>query len=418
MEPNIPNNRFLIITVLLLISIGVIMVYSASSFYAESIYEDSFYFLKKQIFYIILGFICMYIIIRLSYKTYEKFLYKLLLFTIVLLLLAKFGPFSRCVNGSCRWIDLGVFTFEPSELAKIVLIISLAYTLSKKTENKTNRFEIYLHKITKFIDSSFLPLFFKEFIKITLVHLPIPIILMGLIVIEPSLGNIILMGTVTLSMMYIGGVKARYILLMVGIGCIGVFILALLEPYRWVRLKAFIDPWQYDLTTGYHIIHSMMAFRSGSIFGDGLGIGKLKLILPESHTDFIISILGEEAGLIGVILVLGMFIIIIINGTSIALRANKDNFAMLTAGGITLLIGLQSLINLSVNMALMPTTGLPLPFISYGGSSMIMSLISIGILINISRTIASEYKKMYNRYHEDRKKLKLFFGTIESKEFI
>jgi len=291
---------------------------------------------------------------------YSKLAYPLLLISFSLLILLFIPGIGHKVGGATRWLRWGGFSFQPSELAKFSLAVYLAYSMSKKGSNMGS------------FSKGFLP------------HILIAGAFMLLIVLQPDLGTAVIMGCWFLIVLFVGGVKFTQLSLSIILSAPFVVWLIWSADYRLKRLWAFIHPWDDPQGVGFQIIHSFLAFGSGGIFGTGLGNSKQKLFyLPEPHTDFVFSIAAEELGFIGVIVIIILFGILIMRGIKIALNAT-DLYSSYLALGLTCLIGLQVMVNMAVVMGLLPTKGLTLPLISYGGSSLVLNLLSIGILLSIS----------------------------------
>ena len=352
-----PDLILFLVTVALL-SIGVVMVFSASSIKALEELHDPYYFLKKQLLFAVLGIIAMVVVMNIDYRKYQRWTYPALAITLVLLALVPF--FGEEISGSRRWLNLGLFKFQPSELAKLAIILFTA-TWTMKVKGKIQNFFVLL----------------------------IPLLVMGvyfaLIMLEPDMGTAGTLGLTTIIMLLAAGAKLIHFFLL-GIPAVPAFIaLIVAEPYRLKRLLAFRDPWADPLGAGFHIIQSLLALGSGGIFGLGLGRSRQKFwYLPEQHTDFIFSILGEELGFIGTILVLVLFLLFAWRGLRIAMTA-PDFFSSILAVGITTMIVLQAVINIGVVTGSLPITGITRPLISYGGSSLLITLSAIGVLLNISR---------------------------------
>lgn len=356
------NNQMdygLLYTIVILLAIGVIMVYSASSYFAMVNYGDSMEFLKKQALFAIIGFIAMMFISRCDYHKLKKLTVPLLLITPILLVAVKLFP---AVKGAQRWIRLGPLSFQPSELAKYAVVIILAYIITNKGEK------------------------IKEFwVGIA------PCFIIGggfaiLILAQKNLSIAAVTGFVTFIMVFVAGARKKYmfgiitpIMLAAGMG------FAFFEPYRRARLMNFINPWQDPAGNGYQLIQSFYALGAGGVTGLGIGQSRQKtLYMPEPHNDFIFSIIGEELGLIGCTIIILLFAIFVYRGVKIAMTA-KDEYGTLLAVGITSIIGIQAIINIAVVTGSMPVTGVPLPFISYGGTALVFNLMAMGILLNISR---------------------------------
>ncbi len=356
----ISSHLGLFLATIALTSIGIIMVYSASAIISLERYNDPYFFLKRQMVWVFLGLVGMLFAARINYRAFPKLLKPALIFTLFLLVLVLFPQFGKEIAGARRWLRIGDFTLQPSEMAKLILILYMADTLSRKKE-----------KIKNFA-YGFLP----------------PLIILGvifiLILLQPDLGTALIILVVILGMLFVSGVRLRHLFSLFLIALPSIWLLINKVGYRKRRILAFLDPWGDPRGAGFQIIQSLLALGSGGILGRGLGEGTQKLFyLPAPHTDFIFAILGEELGFVGgavVIILLGVFIYF---GARIASRA-PDLFGSLLALGITTWIGLQAIINIGVATGFLPTKGIPLPFISFGGSSLIFSLIGVGILMSIS----------------------------------
>ncbi len=349
----------LLFAVLFLVGIGIVMVYSASSALALKKYGSDAYFLKKQALFSLIGIVALVICGHIPFKFYRVLSYPLLLLTILLLGAIHFSGFGYEAGGAARWLRLGGFSFQPSELARFALVIYLAYSMSRKQEQLR---DFYV---------GFLP------------HLIVLGVLAALILIQPDFGSVAILGTITYAMLFIGGVRPTHLLLsLTAFLPIGYYFLRLAD-YRIKRIVSFLDPWQYPTNEGYQIVHSLMAFGTGGIWGTGIGKGYQKLFyLPEPHTDFIFSVIGEELGLIGVLSILVLYSLILWRGLRIA-RQCQDLFGSLVAMGLTITIFLQVCVNTGVVLGLLPTKGLTLPFLSYGGTALLINMASIGVLMNI-----------------------------------
>lgn len=350
----------LLFPVLFLVGIGIVMVYSASSALALKKYGTGYYFLKKQACFALLGIVVLIICRRIPARLFRPLTYPIMIMAITLLAAIKFTKFGHSVGGSARWLRFGGFTFQPSEFARFALIIYLAYSLDKK-KDKLNDFYV-----------GFLP------------HILVLGILTALIFIQPDFGAVLILGAITWIMLFVGGGRLRHLLLSFAALLPVIYFFMANAEYRLKRLLSFMDPWQHPLNEGYQIVHSLMAFGSGGAWGTGIGKSYQKLFyLPEPHTDFIFSVIGEELGLVGVLLILGLYILIFWRGVWIA-RNTEDSFEALLAMGLTTAIGLQVCVNMGVTLGLLPTKGLALPFLSYGGTSLLVNMASIGILMNIA----------------------------------
>lgn len=356
----ISSHLGLFLITLALISIGIIMVYSASAILSLERYNDPYFFLKRQLAWVFLGLVGLLFATRINYRALPKLLKPALFLTLCLLILVLFPQFGKEIAGARRWLRIGDFTLQPSELAKLILILYMADALSRKKE-----------KIKNFT-YGFLP----------------PLIILGaifiLILLQPDLGTALIILVVILGMLFVSGVRLKHLFSLFLIALPSIWLLINKVGYRKRRILAFLDPWGDPQGYGFQIIQSLLALGSGGIFGRGLGEGTQKLFyLPAPHTDFIFAILGEELGFLGGIAVIILFGAFIYSGARIARRA-PDLFGSLLALGITTWIGLQAMINIGVATGTLPTKGIPLPFISFGGSSLIFSLIGVGILMSIS----------------------------------
>lgn len=353
---------WLFIVVILLIAIGLCMVFSSSYIMAYKWYEDSYYFLKKQLIYAIIALIAFFFAIYTDYHYYKKFTLPILIVSIALLSMVYFPGIGRTAGGASRWVRFGFFSFQPSEIAKFALILYIAESLTRKQ--------------TKDIET---------FVRGVLPPLIIMFVMFLLILNEPDFSTSIIILGISFIMLFIGGTRViqLYALIVAAIP-LGILILSR-EEYRKSRLLSFLNPWKDPLDSGFHIIQSLLALGSGGIFGIGLAESKQKYFyLPDQHTDFIFSIIGEELGFIGTVVIIVLFIILLWRGFRIALDTS-DPFGTLLAAGITSMIVFQSIINIGVVTKMVPTTGITLPFISYGGTSLIINMFCVGILLNISR---------------------------------
>jgi cell division protein FtsW len=350
----------LLVPSLLLLGLGLVIIYSASSSLAEYRLGDSYYFLKKQAVFCLIGLGLMILAKNIPNTLYKKLVYPALFLSFALLALLFVPSLGAKVGGSSRWLRFAGLSFQPSELAKLSLALYLAYSMAKQGPNMS-RFSI-----------GFLP------------HVLVVGLFMGLILLQPDLGTSVIIGCWVLILLFVGGAKLFQLFAAVLLFMPIVLWLISQADYRMKRWWAFLNPWEDPEGLGFQIIHSFLAIGSGGIFGVGLGNSKQKLFyLPEPHTDFIFSVVAEELGLVGLSVIVVLFGVLITRGIKIALNAN-DLYSSYLAMGISSFLGLQVLINMGVVMGLLPTKGLTLPLISYGGSSLVISLLSIGILLNIS----------------------------------
>lgn len=351
---------WLLFAVIVLVAIGVTMVYSASAVLALERFDDSYFFLKRTLLFVGVGFVLLSLMTRLDYHVCRRWIY-VILFASVVLVLAVFVPgMGRTIGGATRWIHLGPFAFQPSEFAKVVIVVYFAYSLEKKTE-RMGTFSIGM-----------------------LPHLIMMIAACALVLSQRDFGAAAIIAVVTWLLLFSAGAPLKYLMGTIGAMIPAVILLILQSPYRLKRIVAFLNPWDDRFGSGFQMIQSFVAFNEGGWFGKGLGQGQQKLFyLPEAHTDFIFSVIGEELGLLGVLLVIALFAFLCYRGFFIALRA-PDLFGRYVALGCTLLVGIEALFNMAVVMGLLPTKGLTLPFISYGGSSLVVSLVAVGIILSVS----------------------------------
>lgn len=350
----------LFITVMILLAFGVLMVFSASAVAAEQEYGDLYFFLKKQLTWTAFGLLAMFLVMNIDYKWYRGYVSWFMLGTFALLVAVLLvGIIS---HGATRWLGFGDVRLQPSELAKLTMVLYLARFYSRNLER------------TQSLKKGVLP------------NLGVLAITAGLILLQKDLGTtVVLLGT-TFIVFFAAGVRMRHLFLLVGAAIAAVLAAIYFEPFRVKRFFAFIDPWSDPLDGGFQIIQSLLAIGSGGLFGVGFGDSKQKFFyLPERHTDFIYAIIGEEWGFVGAFLVIFLFAVFIWRGCKIAL-STEDNFGRLLAIGITALVGFQAVLNMAVVTGSVPVTGITLPFISYGGSSLLFTLVGVGVLLNISRS--------------------------------
>jgi cell division protein FtsW len=353
------SEKSILFPVILLSGLGIIMVYSASSAISMETHNNVYFYMEKQALFCFISLCVMFVTASFPYKLYKSFAYIILFAAIALLVAVLFPAINIKAGGASRWLNLGGFTFQPAEFAKLALIIFLGYSLSKKEE------------MIKDFSVGFIP------------HVFIFSIFACLIIIQPDFGTIVVLGMITWGMMFIAGVKISHLLSPAPLLIPLIYFLVVKVEYRLERILSFLNPWEDPYNTGYQITHSLKAFGSGGIFGKGIGLGMQKMhYLPEPHTDFIFSIIGEELGLIGVITVLSLYLILLLKGISIA-KESKTMFGAVTASGLTIYIGIQVIINTGVALGVLPTKGLTLPFISYGGTSLVVNMAAMGILMNI-----------------------------------
>lgn len=352
---------WLALAVIALAGLGLVMVYSASAIVAQDRFGDSSFFFKRQALWVLLGTAAAMIAQRIHYEQLRRVTPLFVLITLVVLSLVLIPGIGRIAGGARRWLTIGPASFQPAEAAKMAMALYMARFLTARTADVQG------------LQRGVLP-------PVLLAGL-----MLGLIVLQPDMGSAILVGLVMAAMLFVGGARLLHLL---GLSLAGAPILAVAvlgEEYRRRRILAFLDPWADPQGMGFHIIQSLLALGSGGIFGVGLGASRQKYFyLPERHTDFIFAIVGEELGLIGTASVLLLFALFAYRGFRIA-RAAPTRYAGLLASGITAMVLLQAVVNIGVTTGMLPITGVPLPFLSFGGSSLVFTMIGVGILLNISQ---------------------------------
>lgn len=352
-------DKILLISVIILSLFGLLMIYSSSSIWATYKYNDPYKYLKSQAIFLILGYFIIFITSKVDYHLYKKYSNHILIISIILLILVLIPGIGTIRNGSRSWFGIGSFGIQPSEFAKLGLII---FTSKYLTRNKI-----------KDIKSSVLPI------------LLIVLLIFGFIMLQPDFGTGVIIVITIVALLFVSGVNMSFFIKIGLLGLIGVVILVIIAPYRLERITSFLNPWEDPLGSGFQIIQSMYAIGPGGLLGMGLGNSIQKhFYLPEPQTDFIFSIISEELGFAGILIVTTLFITIIYRSITISIK-QEDNFAKYLSFGITFSLAFQTLLNLMVVVGLIPVTGVTLPFLSYGGSSLLISLLSIGIVLNISK---------------------------------
>jgi len=352
----------LIVLTLALVIFGIIMVFSASYYNSINEYGTPYHYLIREIFWAGLGTVLMFVLSRIDYRYYKVIAWPGIIISAVLLALL-FTPLGITRNYATRWLGIGGFTLMPAEIAKIAIIIFVAYYFSSRPKS--------INKMS----TSLVPMF------------GITILFGGLIMLQPNMSTAMIIFGITMSMMLFAGAKWRYFIGTIVAGGVGAFILIFSDPdgYRLKRFTSFIDPFADPLGTGYQVMQSLFAMGSGRVFGVGIGKSIQKnLHLPEAQNDFILAVIAEELGFIGVMILLICYLVLIWKGYEIAINA-KDPFGTLVAAGITTMLALQVILNVLVVTSSMPPTGVTLPFISYGGNALILFMCSMGILLNISK---------------------------------
>jgi len=358
----------LFLGIFILAGIGVVMSYSASAVYAERVFKNEFYFLQKQIIWFTAGIFLLMFFQSIDYNNYQRLTKAMLLGSFVLLILVLIPGVGHNVKGSVRWINLGFFKIQPSEFVKIALVIYLAKVFSSETKGNH------------------------------IVQLVIPMVILAvmfvLIMMQPDFGTAVDLLIVAVIILFVSGFPLLYIISLFVLSLPMFYLLVYQVSYRRVRILAYLNPWEDRFGIGYHIIQSFIAFKKGGFFGLGLGFGTQKISrLPEPHNDFIFAVIAEEVGVFGTVFMVLLYCFIFWRGIEIAM-SSPDNFGKLLATGLTLMIVVQAFINMAVVTGSLPTTGIPLPFISYGGSSLISNMIAAGILLNISRYREASYEGM------------------------
>lgn len=352
-------NILLLIIVTIMALYGIIMIYSASSVWAQYKFNDAFHFAKYQFIFFIISFLCMLIVKKIDYNLYKKHSNKILLLSLILLILVLIPGIGTLRNGSRSWFKIGPFGLQPSEIAKVSLIIFLSKYLEKNQNNLSN------------IKKSILPV------------LGIIFLFFGLIMLEPDFGTGMVIVLSLMLILFISGVKLKFFASLGILGILGIAGLIIIAPYRLKRIISFLNPWSDPLGSGYQIIQSLYAIGPASLLGLGFGKSIQKqFYLPEPQTDFIFAIICEEFGIVGAISVIALFISLFYIILKISLK-QSTLFAKYLSFGLGMQIILQGALNLCVVTSLIPVTGVTLPFFSYGGSSLLVSMISIGIILNI-----------------------------------
>ena len=360
MVRNIRLNLFTVTVVL--ICVGIVMIYSSSSIYAWEKYGDSFFFLKRHLAFLAIGAMLAFLAMCVDYRKLQEISKPLLAVSFLLLMLVLVPGIGREVSGAQRWFRFKFISFQPSELAVLAVIIYTADFVSRK--------------------QNLLRDFWKGFMP--------PMFVLGstamLILMQPDLGTTVSLGIVVMVMVFAAGTRITYLVSLFLLSLPALYVLIFSVPYRRMRILAFLNPWLDPKGSGFQIIQSQVALGSGGIFGVGLGHSRQKLFyLPAAHTDFIFSIIGEELGLLGTLSIIVLCMIFVRQGVKV-IRNAPDKFGYFLSLGLVLMICFKAIINIGVSCGLLPTKGLPLPFISYGGSSFIFDIISVGILLNIART--------------------------------
>jgi cell division protein FtsW len=347
--------------VILLLAIGILMIYSSSGVYASQELKDPLFFLKRHFIFLGAGFILALVVMSVDYREFRRHAKPWLMITLFLLVAVLVPGIGKVSSGARRWFKLGPINFQPSEMAKITILIYVSDFLARKGPEIKN--------------------FWKGFAPVVGV--------MGvfclLIVKQPDLGNSVLIASIIFILIFIAGGRLKHMVGLVLLAIPALIVLVASAPYRRARILAFLDPWKDSQGIGFQLTQSQIALGSGGLFGVGPGHSTQKLFyLPAAHTDFILSIIGEEFGLVGTLTVVALFLIFIWQSARIVKRLT-DPFGYYLAVGLSSLIGLQAIVNIGVSIGALPTKGLPLPFVSYGGSALIFNMVAVALLLNISR---------------------------------
>lgn len=356
-----PPDTLLFAAVASLVAIGLVMIFSASSAQAYADHRDTAYYLKHQLVYLFVGLGLAYVAYRIDYRKLKPFAPYALVLCILSLLAVLVPHVGVAVNGARRWIGAGMISLQPSEFAKLGLVIYLAAALSTRGD-----------RITSLAKGLF--------------PLCIPVVTIAMaILLEPDMGTASLIVFTAFAMFFAAGARIEHLVMIVLATAPPAIFAVLARPYQRARVLAFLDPWKDPQNTGFHIVQSLLALGSGGLLGVGLGESRAKFFyLPEQYTDFIFSILGEELGLAGTVGVIVLFVVFVYRGIRIAIAA-PDRFGFFLAAGCTAMIAIQAFVNIGVVTSSWPVTGVPLPFISFGGSSLIVSLIAVALIINVGR---------------------------------
>jgi cell division protein FtsW len=361
MKDGLAIDKWMLLAVAALLALGMTMVLSTSYLHSQERYGDGTYFFRKQLIAMGVGMIALVVCSLAPSALYRRFAYPLLAVTFVVLIMVLMPGIGVSRGGARRWLMFPGFAFQPSELAKLAIVMYLARSMAKKEE------------------------LIRTFSVGVLPHLMVSGSFAVLLLLEPDFGTALILTMLLYFMLFIGGVRVRHLLATALLALPALAYVMMTAEYRLRRLMSFLDPWSDPSGSGFHVIQSLIAFGSGQWLGRGLGESRQKLLyLPEAHTDFIYSVIGEELGLLGALAVLALFGVIIVRGLQLTAKI-EEPFDQYLAFGLTVLLGLQALIHMGVVMGLMPTKGLVLPFISYGGSAMVINLIEAGILLGLSR---------------------------------
>ncbi len=367
-------DRTFVLCAILIVVMGLVMVASSSMMVSTHTYNTPFHYLFRQVVSVVVGGILCAVVVQMPLRYIEKHSRVLLIAALLLLALVLVPGIGHSVNGSRRWLQLGPLNFQVSELAKLLYIIYLAS---------------YLHR-------------FRDKLADNQRTVILPIAILGissvLLLLEPDFGSAVVIAATTLGLLFLAGVRVRYFVLLIGFALAALAVLAVVSPYRLLRLTSFLNPWDDQFGSGYQLTQSLIAFGRGGIFGVGLGESIQKLFyLPEAHTDFLFAVLGEEAGLVGMISILLLYAIFFWRVFIIGHRAYKERlfFAAFLAYGLGLWLSCQVLINLGVNVGLLPTKGLTLPLMSYGGSSIVTNFVVMALILRVDHQMRIHYMSQH-----------------------
>jgi len=357
-----PAHYLLLLAIVgVLVTIGVVMVLSASSVVSLTSYGNAWHFFQRQLVWTALGVIAFAVVVRIDYHRWQRAINPLVVVSAILLVLVLVPKIGVYVGGSRRWLGLGPWRFQPSELAKLALLLFSADLVARRAD---------------------------ELFDWRRVLRPVLLVVVGLgalVCVEPDLDSAVLLAVIVGAVLFAGGVRLRHLAVVGGTGVALAGVLAVAEPYRRARVLTFLAPTADASNAGYQIVQSLIALGSGGVDGVGLGAGRSKwLFLPNAHTDFIFAVIGEELGLVGTLTVLGLFVAFAVVGVRTALRA-PDRFGMLLATGVTVWVVTQAAVNMGGTIGMLPVSGIPLPFVSFGGSALVFTLVAAGILANVAR---------------------------------
>lgn len=344
-----------------LLGFGVVMVLNVSYFHAEARYGDPYLFFRKHVLAVTAGIAVMLLASRLRLELLERWATVMLPLCVAALLLVLTPGIGAARGGAQRWIALGGFSLQPSEFVKFGMVLFLARWISRRGDRLAH---------------------FSTGVLPVLVSVGV---CSALILGQPDFGTAVILGVLLLLMLFVGGARPAHLLALVALGTLGMLAAVQVAPYRMRRLLAFLDPWEHSQDAGFQLVQSLIAFGSGGLTGVGLGQSKQKMLfLPEAHTDFIFALVGEELGLVGAVAVLALFAVVALRGFRVAAR-HPDGFASLLAFGLTAVLVLSAVVNVGVVLGMLPTKGLPLPFLSYGGSALLATMLEVGVLAALSR---------------------------------